>query len=94
VTDDDLENVSIAMAALAVRPDLRVVLRVGDGRLANETRSLFRVGIVRDVHRIAAALIAARATGSSASHVICREDAAHLVHEDGRVEEAAIAAAA
>jgi Trk K+ transport system NAD-binding subunit len=94
VTDDDLENVSIAMAALAVRPDLRVVLRVGDGRLANETRSLFRIGIVRDVHRIAAALIAAKATGSSASHVICRENEAHLVHEDGRVEEAAIAAAA
>jgi Trk K+ transport system NAD-binding subunit len=94
VTDDDLENVSIAMAALAVRPDLRVVLRVGDGRLANETRSLFRFGIVRDVHRIAAALIAAKATGSSASHVVCREDEAHLVHEDGRVEKAAIAAAA
>ena len=67
VTDDDLENISIAMAARAVNPDLRVVLRAGDGRLANETRSLFRVGIVRDVHRIAAALLAARATGSDAA---------------------------
>jgi Trk K+ transport system NAD-binding subunit len=94
VTDDDLENVSIAMAALAVNPDLRVVLRVGDGRLANETRSLFRLGIVRDVHRIAAALIAAKATGSSAERVICRDDEAHLVHEDGRVERAALVAAA
>jgi hypothetical protein len=46
------------------------------------------------VHRIAAALIAARATGSSASHVVCREDEAHLVHDDGRVEKAALAAAA
>ncbi|HEX2103193.1 MAG TPA: NAD-binding protein [Solirubrobacteraceae bacterium] len=94
VTDDDLENVSIAMASKSVCPDLRVVLRVGDGRLANETRSLFRFGLVRDVHRIAAALIAARATGSSASHVVCREDEAHLVHDDGRVEKAALAAAA
>jgi Trk K+ transport system NAD-binding subunit len=94
VTDDDLENVSIAMAVKSVCPDLRVVLRVGDGRLANETRSLFRIGLVRDVHRIAAALIAARATGSSASHVVCREDEAHLVHDDGRVEKAALAAAA
>jgi Trk K+ transport system NAD-binding subunit len=94
VTADDLENVSIAMAALAVHPDLRVVLRVGDGRLANETRSLFRFGLVRDVHRIAAALIAAQATGSAARRVICLEDEAHLVHDDGRVERAAIAAAA
>jgi hypothetical protein len=82
------------MAALSVHPDLRVVLRVGDGRLANETRSLFRFGLVRDVHRIAAALIAAQATGSSATRVICVEDEAHLVHDDGRVEKAAIAAAA
>jgi voltage-gated potassium channel Kch len=94
VTDDDLENLSIAMAALSIRDDLRVVLRVGDGRLANETRSLFRVGIVRDVHRIAAALLAAQAAGSSAHGVVCVEDEAHLVHEDGSVERAAIAAAA
>jgi voltage-gated potassium channel Kch len=94
VTSDDLENVSIAMAALAAHPDLRVVLRVGDGRLANETRSLFRFGLVRDVHRIAAALIAAQATGSGATRVVCVEDEAHLVHDDGSVEKAAIAAAA
>lgn len=94
VTDDDLENLGIGMSALSVHDDLRVVLRVGDGRLANETRSLFEIGIVRDVHRIAAALIAAQATGSSASSVICREEHAHLVHDDGTVEEAAIAASA
>ena len=94
VTDDDLENVSIAMAVRSVCPDLRVVLRVGDGRLANETRSMFRLGIVRDVHRIAAALIAAQATGSSATHVVCRNEDAHIVHDDGRVEKAALAAVA
>ena len=93
VTDDDLENVSIAMAARTVHDDIRVVLRVGDGRLANETRSLFRLGPVRDVHRIAAALIAAQATGSSAERVVCVEEDAHLVHGDGRAEQAAFAAA-
>jgi Trk K+ transport system NAD-binding subunit len=92
VTDDDLENISIAMAAKSVNGDLRVVLRAGDGRVANETRSLFRVGLVRDVHRIAAALIAARAMGSSADRVVCRGDDAHLLHDDGRLEPAAIAA--
>ncbi len=92
VTDDDLENLSIAMSALSMREDLRVVLRVGDGRLANETRSLFKIGLVRDVHRIAAGLIAAQATGSKAESVICRDERTHLVHEDGSVVEAAIAA--
>jgi hypothetical protein len=94
VTDDDLQNVSIAMAALAVDPDLRVVLRVGDGRLANETRSLERFGIVRDVHRIAAALIAAQATGSPARRVVCDEDETLLVHADGSVQASALAATA
>ena len=92
VADDDLENLSIGMSALSVCEDLRIVLRVGDGKLANETRSLFEIGIVRDVHRIAAGLIAAQATGSPASSVICREEHSHLVHDDGTVEEAAIAA--
>ena len=94
VTDNDLENLSIGMAALSVHEDVRVVLRVGDGRLANETRSLFKLGIVRDAHRIAAGLIAAQATGSEASSVMCRDESIHLVHEDGTVEDAAIAASA
>lgn len=94
VTDDDLANISIAMAARDVNPDLRVVLRAGDGRVANETRSLFRIGLVRDVHRIAAVLIAARATGSDAARVVCVGDDAHLMYEDGRLEDAAVSASA
>jgi hypothetical protein len=58
VADDDLENIEIGLSALSLRDDLRVVLRVGDGELANETESLFELGIVRDAHRIAAAEIA------------------------------------
>jgi hypothetical protein len=92
VTDDDLENISIAMAARSVNEDLRVVMRAGDGRVANETRSLFRIGLVRDVHRIAAVLIAARATESEAGRVVCLGDDAHLLHENGRVEAAAMSA--
>jgi Trk K+ transport system NAD-binding subunit len=90
VTDDDLENLRIAMAARSIDPDLRIVLRAGDGELANETRSLLGLGVVRDVHQIAATLLAARVTGSSARSVLCHEDAAHLVHEDGRLERAAV----
>ena len=94
VTADDLQNLSIAMAARAVNEDLRIVLRAGDGQLANETRSLFRIGVVRDVHRIAAALLAARATGNRAGTVLCQDDEAHLLHDDGSLERAAITAAA
>ncbi len=90
VTSDDLQNLSIAMAARSLNPDLRIVLRAGDGRLANETRSLLRFGVVRDVHQIAAVLLAARSTGSSARSVLCHQDAAHLVHEDGRLERGAV----
>ena len=90
VTSDDLENLAIAMAARSIAPDLRIVLRAGDGRLANETRSLLGFGVVRDVHQIAATLLAARSTGSPARSVLCHEDEAHLVHEDGSLERAAV----
>jgi voltage-gated potassium channel Kch len=85
VTPDDLENISIAMAARAAAPDLTVVLRAGDGRLADETRSLFRVGLIRDVHTLAGALLAAWATGSDATGVVPHGErgAPHLLHEDG-----------
>ncbi len=63
VTPDDLTNVEVAMAARSLADDLRVVLRAGDGEIAQETGSLFRIGHVIDVHRVAAALIAARALG-------------------------------
>jgi Trk K+ transport system NAD-binding subunit len=63
VTSDDLTNITVAVAALAARRDLRVILRAGDGDIATETRSLFHVGVVRDVHRIAGELLAAHTLG-------------------------------
>ena len=51
------------MAARAADADLRVVLRAGDGEVADETRSLERIGHVLDVHRLAAAYIAGLALG-------------------------------
>jgi len=46
---DDLDNVEVAIAALAVCPELRVVLRAGEDDIIAETRSLFRIGEVVDV---------------------------------------------
>ena len=94
VTSDDLQNISVAMTARGIHPDIRTVLRVGDGAVANETRSLLALGLVRDVHRIAAALLAARILGGDAESVVCLGDDAHLRFPDGRLERAELAALA
>jgi voltage-gated potassium channel Kch len=86
VTADDLTNIAAAMAARASSDDLRVVLRAGDGDVANETQSLLRIGDVRDVHRSGAAYIAAAAMGSDATGVVVRDEHCHLVLADGSHE--------
>lgn len=87
VTSDDLANISVAMTARGIEEDIRVVLRVGDGDVANETRSLLALGLIRDVHRIAAVLIASMTLGEKAESVVCLGDEAHLRFPDGRLEQ-------
>jgi len=88
VTADDLENISVAMTARGIHADIRTVLRVGDGNIANETRSLLALGLVRDVHRLAATLLAVQILGGDAESVVCLGDEAHLRFPDGRLERA------
>ena len=88
VTSDDLVNISTAMTARGIHDDVRLVLRVGDGDVANETRSLLALGLIRDVHRIAAALLATMALGEEPESVVCLGDDAHLRFPDGRLERA------
>jgi len=88
VTSDDLENISVAMTVRGIHQDIRTVLRVGDGSVANETRSLLALGLVRDVHRLAATLLAAKVFGGDADSVVCLGDDAHLRFPDGRLERA------
>ena len=88
VTSNDLENISVAMTARGIHGDIRTILRVGDGNIANETRSLLALGLVRDVHRLAAALIAAQIIGGGADSIVCIGDDAHLRVPDGRLERA------
>ena len=90
VTEDDLTNISVAVAARSVNEDVRVVLRAGDGELANETRSLFKLGLVRDVHRIAGALLAAMALGVESEMVVCEGDDAKLLDGDGKLHDLSI----
>lgn len=70
VTSDELGNVAVAVAALAVEPDLRVVLRAGDNDVTRETRSLFPIGTAIDVFRLAGACLTALALGYEADHAV------------------------
>ena len=86
VTADDLQNIAVTLAARALAPDLRLVLRAGSSATAGETRSLERLGHVRDVHRIGAVYLAGLALGSAASHVVIDGETAHLRDADGALE--------
>jgi hypothetical protein len=86
VTSDDLENIAVAIAALAKSQDLRVVLRAGSDSVGGETRSLARLGHVRDVHRMGAAFIAGVALGSEAESLVVVGGEPRLRYADGRLE--------
>ena len=94
VTDDDLENITIAMAARAIAPDLRV--RPARRRRAAGERDAValpdRARARRAPHRGGAA----RRAGDrfTARSVVCKGDDAHLLHDDGRLEPAPMRAAA
>lgn len=74
VSSDDLTNIAVALAARAVDPDLRVVLRAGDGEIAAETRSLLHLGTVCDAHRLAGAGLAAAVCGWRPGAVVAQPD--------------------
>jgi hypothetical protein len=88
VTNEDLVNVESALTARSLAGDLRVVLRAGDGDVADETRSLSQIGHVVDVHRLAAAYLAGVALGSDADSVALRDGKAELLLPGGERETA------
>jgi hypothetical protein len=58
VTSDDLVNVAVGLAASDLRPDVPIVLRLGDGEVASETDSLLHLGQICDAHKLAALALA------------------------------------
>jgi voltage-gated potassium channel Kch len=69
---EDLDNIEVAIAALAVAPDLRVVLRAGDDDVITETRSLFRIGEVRNVSALTAFAVTLGLVGQAPRAVYAR----------------------
>jgi voltage-gated potassium channel Kch len=86
VADEELENISVAVAALGMQEDLRTLLRAGGGELANETGSLFRIGFVRDANRIAGTLLAAAALGMEADEAFLYDQTVYLITPDGELQ--------
>lgn len=86
VTADEVQNIAVVVAALGMREDLRTLLRAGRGDVVNETSSLFKIGVVRDVYRIGGTLLAAAALGSPATEAFLYEETVHLIGPDGRIE--------
>jgi Trk K+ transport system NAD-binding subunit len=86
VTSDEIENISTAVAALSIREDLPTVLRAGSGDVMDETRALFRIGVVRDVYLIGGTLLAAAALGSQATEAFPYRDEIYIVRADGAAE--------
>ena len=83
VTSDEIENISTAVAGLSVREDLPTVLRAGSGDVMDETRALFRIGVVRDVYLIGGTLLAAVALGSDASEAFPYDETIYVTGADG-----------
>ena len=86
VASDEIENISTAVTALSVRENLPTLLRAGSGDVLDETRALFRRGVVRDVYLIGGTLLAAAALGSEASEAFPYGDTIYITRDDGEVE--------
>jgi Trk K+ transport system NAD-binding subunit len=86
VTSDEVNNISIVVAALAVRAGLRTLLRAGGGEVINETRSLFTIGVVRDVYRVGGTVLAAAALGFKGNQAFLHEHTVYLISPEGSIE--------
>lgn len=89
VGSDDLDNISVAVAAAAISPSKRVVLRAGEHEAIAETRSLLPLGVIRDVTEIAATFVVARMLGKQAEGAIAADHAIYL-RTEGALEPFAV----
>jgi hypothetical protein len=89
VSSDGLENIAVSVAARAVAPEQRIVLRAGGDDVTAESRSLFRIGAVCDVTRIAGPFVAARLLGLEPLSVFTAHGRTCALFTDDRVVDLA-----
>ncbi|WP_405577744.1 potassium channel family protein [Streptomyces sp. NBC_01190] len=83
VGSDDLDNIAVSIAAHAIAPDTRVVIRAGEHEAIAETLSLLPMGTVRDVTTMAAAYVLAGFLRAPASAVISDHHDIYVQLADG-----------
>ncbi|GGB23348.1 hypothetical protein GCM10011492_11520 [Flexivirga endophytica] len=83
---DELDNIAIAITALAVTPEVRLVLRAGEDPVVAETTSLFRIGHVIDVSAQTAMAAMLHATGRHPTLSFGHSGVVHALIEDGELE--------
>lgn len=83
VTSEELINVTVSVAALAVQPDLRTVLRSGSNEVTRETQALFPIGLAKDLVRVASTALAAAALQQERVHAFSIEDRTWVLGERG-----------
>jgi TrkA-N domain len=84
VGSDDLDNIAVALAAHAVAPDVRLVLRAGEHEAIAESRSLLPLGIVRDVASLSAAYVVSQLLGEKPRSVIADGADIYLEYQPGQ----------
>ncbi|HWC22760.1 MAG TPA: NAD(P)-binding protein [Flexivirga sp.] len=83
---DELDNIAIAITALAVAPQVRLVLRAGEDPVVAETTSLFRIGHVVDVSAQTAMAAQLHATGRHPVLAFGHGGVVHALVDDGDLE--------
>ncbi|WP_030176618.1 MULTISPECIES: NAD-binding protein [Actinomycetes] len=74
VGSNDLDNITVAVAAQAVSPGLRLIIRAGEHEAVAETRSLLRLGSICDVTSLSAMYITASLLGHKPKRVLSDHD--------------------
>lgn len=89
VSSDVLENIEVAVAARAIAPDQRIVLRSGGHEdVTAESQSLFRIATACDVNLIGGSFIAAAALGFAPLATFTDGSGVYVLLADGTVREA------
>ncbi|MCF6521918.1 NAD(P)-binding protein [Streptomyces sp. JJ36] len=90
VSSDALENITVAVAARAVAPEQRIVLRSGgEEDVISESRSLFRIATACDLAEVGGSHVAATALGLRPLATFTSGRGVQVLHADGRVHPAA-----
>ena len=82
---EERDNIAVAVAAQAVDPAVRVVIRAGADDAIDETRSLFHIGSVVDVNGLTAAFVVESMVQQAPYCVVADRDRVLAIDESGAV---------